>query len=45
MILNIKIEVTIHYNGSVESNGVYIMYIGKVAIAYVEVAKYYKVKY
>jgi hypothetical protein len=24
VILNIKIEVTIHYNGSVESNGIYI---------------------
>jgi hypothetical protein len=37
VILNIKIEVTIHYNGSVESNGIYV---GKIAVVYVKVAKY-----
>jgi hypothetical protein len=36
VILNSKIEVTIHYNGSVESNGIYM---GKMAVVYVKVAK------
>jgi hypothetical protein len=40
VVLNIKIEVTIHYYGSVESNGIYIyIYIGKIAVVYVKVAK------
>jgi hypothetical protein len=42
VILNIKIEVTIHSNGSVESNDIYIyIYIGKVAVVFVKVAKQY----
>jgi hypothetical protein len=36
VILNIKIEVTIHYNGSVQSNGIYT---GKIAVVYLKVAK------